>query len=198
MNTTRERSSMVEHELPKLDTGVRFPSLAPIALLFILFIAGCGTAPKYPPAAISAAGAGAHRAYSYGYAVPFKASKDSFAWPVKGVVISSFGSKVDRSRNKGIDILVPEGSDVRASRSGRVVFCDDKFRGFGRTVVVDHGDRYETVYAYNSAILVKVGDMVGRDTVIARSGKTGRAREASLHFEIRREGRSENPLRYLR
>jgi murein DD-endopeptidase MepM/ murein hydrolase activator NlpD len=121
-----------------------------------------------------------------------------FVWPARGEVISCFGSKFDRSKNKGVDIRVDEGTDIRASKSGRVVFCDEKFKGFGKTVIIDHGSRYQTVYAYNSIILVKVGDEVSQNTVIARSGSTGRAKEPSLHFEIRKDGRPEDPLSYLR
>lgn len=124
-------------------------------------------------------------------------SKDNFIWPARGALLSRFGDKFDRSKNKGIDIGLREGSDVSASRAGKVVFCDDKFKGFGKTVILDHGDRYQTVYAYNNSILVKVGDRVAQSTVIARSGKTGRAKEPSLHFEVRKDGDPQNPLYFL-
>ena len=120
------------------------------------------------------------------YAEP-PALNDSFIWPVSGAVIAFFGAKIDNSRNKGIDIRIQEGAVVRASRSGRVVFCDNSFKGFGRTVILDHGDGYQTVYAYNSALLVNPGDTVGKNGVIARVGKTGRAKGPSLHFEVRKE-----------
>jgi len=125
------------------------------------------------------------------------APRDSFVWPVKGGIISAFGSKVDKARNKGIDISSVDGADVRASRSGTVVFCDERLKGFGKTVILDHGDNYQTVYAYNSQILVRVGDMIQRSDVIARVGRTGRAKEPSLHFEIRKNGESRDPFYYL-
>jgi murein DD-endopeptidase MepM/ murein hydrolase activator NlpD len=77
------------------------------------------------------------------------------------------------------------------------VFCDEWLKGFGKTVILDHGDNFQTVYAYNSAILVNIGDVVGQNTVIARVGRGGRAKEPSLHFEIRRSGESQNPFYYL-
>ena len=120
-----------------------------------------------------------------------------FAWPVRGEVISFFGSKFDRSKNKGIDIMCSIDTDVRASHAGKVVFCDDKFKGYGKTVIIDHGNDFQTVYAYNSSILVKVGDAVEQNSVIARSGRSGRAKVPSLHFEIRRSGEGVNPLSYL-
>ncbi|MFA6610362.1 MAG: M23 family metallopeptidase [Candidatus Omnitrophota bacterium] len=137
------------------------------------------------------------KAASYVTRTSASSSKDSFVWPVKGKVISAFGSKVDKTKNKGLDISASEGSDVHASKSGVVVYCDDKLKGFGKTVIIDHGDNYQTVYAYNSEILVNVGDSVKRNDVIARVGKTGRAKTPSLHFEVRKNGESRNPNYYL-
>jgi murein DD-endopeptidase MepM/ murein hydrolase activator NlpD len=124
-------------------------------------------------------------------------ARDSFIWPLKGPVISGFGAKTDQARNKGIDIQSYEGKDIRASRRGTVVFCDDQLKGFGKTVILDHGDNYQTVYAYNSEILVKVGDAVPQNTVIAKVGRTGRAKEPCLHFEIRKDGEPRDPFYYL-
>jgi len=129
--------------------------------------------------------------------IPVSSSKDSFIWPVKGNIISAFGAKVDKTKNKGLDIGAGEGADVRASKSGVVVYCDDKLKGFGKTVILDHGDNYQTVYAYNSEILVNVGDSIRRNDVIAKVGKTGRAKTPSLHFEIRKNGEPRNPNYYL-
>ncbi|MDD5428800.1 MAG: M23 family metallopeptidase [Candidatus Omnitrophica bacterium] len=122
---------------------------------------------------------------------------ESFLWPVRGTLISPFGSTVDKIVNKGIDIKAAEGAGVRASRSGRVVYSDHFLKGFGKTVIIDHGDSYQTVYSYNSDILVKVGDEVAQNTVIAKVGRTGRAKGPSLHFEIRRDGEPQNPFYYL-
>jgi len=130
-------------------------------------------------------------------AIPFTPTRDSFAWPVRGTVISPFGSKFDNTKNKGIDILAEEGRPVRASRAGKVVFCDDDMEGFGKTIILDHGDSFQTVYAYNSQILVTPGAIVKQSDVIAKTGNTGRARQASLHFEIRKGGEPQNPYSYL-
>ena len=124
-------------------------------------------------------------------------TRESFVWPVQGQVISQYGSKVDRIINKGIDIKAEEGQSVRAAKGGRVVYTDSHQKGFGKTVILDHGDRCQTVYSYNSEILVRVGDEVKRGEAIARVGSTGRAKAASLHFEIRRDGEPQNPVNYL-
>lgn len=122
----------------------------------------------------------------------------SFAWPVRGTVVSAFGDREDDIRNKGIDIQAPEGAPVMAAGDGRVVYCDAMMRGFGKTVILDHGNAIQTVYSYNSEILVATGDIVRKGDTIAKAGSTGRARESSLHFEIRKDGEPMNPLAYLK
>jgi len=124
-------------------------------------------------------------------------SKDFFSWPLKGNVVSYYGSKTDKAKNKGIDIRAAEGASVKASRAGKVVFCDEWLKGFGKTIILDHGDSFQTVYAYNSILLVKPGDAVEQNVVIAKVGRGGRAKEPSLHFEIRRNGEPQNPFYYL-
>lgn len=122
---------------------------------------------------------------------------EPFIWPLDGAIISYFGSKIDRTGNKGIDIRAREGSNVKAARTGKVVFCDEWLKGFGKTVILDHGDNFQTVYAYNSMILVNLGDLVEQNKIIAKVGKGGRAKEPCLHFEIRRDGEPQNPFYYL-
>lgn len=124
-------------------------------------------------------------------------SGEGFSWPVSGTVTSLFGMTKDGVRNKGIDIRAGDGASVRAARSGRIVYCDTRHKGFGKTIIIDHGDNYQTVYSYTSEILVKTGDNVRKDEIIARAGQTGRAKEPSLHFEIRRDGEPINPAYYL-
>jgi murein DD-endopeptidase MepM/ murein hydrolase activator NlpD len=124
-------------------------------------------------------------------------ARQAFVWPVRGTVISPYGDKLDRTKNKGMDISAPEGTPVKASKAGKVVFCDEWLKGFGKTVILDHGDSFQTVYAYNSLILVNVGDVVEQNMVIAKVGRGGRAKMSSLHFEIRRDGEPQNPFYYL-
>ena len=168
-----------------------------IALLLLTF-AGCATTSHnvVEPTAVPSLACNTVRA-SLTRNTYFKSAHDSFVWPVRGSIIAAFGSKIGKVRNKGIDIKASEGYRVLASRAGKVVFCDEKFRGFGKTIILDHGDNFETVYAYNSSILVSVGDIVRQNQEIARVGRTGRAREPSLHFEIRKSGQPQNPFSYL-
>jgi Membrane-bound metallopeptidase len=126
-----------------------------------------------------------------------KALRPSFAWPVRGTIISRFGEKVETSVNKGIDISAVQGKAVVAAKAGRIVYCDSYFKGFGQTVIIDHTEGYQTVYSYNSAILVKVGDSVQQNQAIAKVGQSGRAKEPMLHFEIRHNGEPQDPSSYL-
>ena len=125
-----------------------------------------------------------------------KKSLKVFIWPVKGGRISSgFGIRGDQF-HEGLDIAAPKGTLIRSVAAGRVVY-DGYISGYGRTVVVYHGHGMATVYAHNSAHLVKEGQIVKRGDPIARVGNTGKARGHHCHFEVRQNGRPENPLRYL-
>jgi murein DD-endopeptidase MepM/ murein hydrolase activator NlpD len=165
-----------------------------VATIFTtLLLAGCATVPK-GTASVRPTGA---LPLSSLLAGPVFPEKGLFAWPANGRIIAPYGVKIDRVINKGIDIKVGEGSIIRAARAGRVVYCDTRQKGFGKTVIIDHGNGYQTVYAFNSEILVKTGDTVSQNDAIARSGNTGRAAEPSLHFEIRKNGMPQNPIAYL-
>jgi len=123
---------------------------------------------------------------------------ENFIWPVTGKVISHFGSLQNSgSRNKGIDVRTALNSDIMASRSGRVTYCSRFMKGYGKIIILDHSDGYQTIYAYNSLNLVKEGDWINQRQVIAKSGKMGRAVEPSLHFEIRKAHQPKNPFYYL-
>ncbi|MFA5165368.1 MAG: LysM peptidoglycan-binding domain-containing M23 family metallopeptidase [Candidatus Omnitrophota bacterium] len=128
---------------------------------------------------------------------PVQAVHEEFIWPIKGRIIASFGERKGLTPNKGIDISAKEGSDVAASRSGRVIFCEEKVKGFGKTVIIDHGDGMQTVYSHNSEILVKTGQDVSRSQSIAKVGSGGRGSTAYLHFEIRKKHKPQNPVHYL-
>jgi murein DD-endopeptidase MepM/ murein hydrolase activator NlpD len=124
-------------------------------------------------------------------------SKEDFIWPVRGKVISSFGERQGTAPNKGIDIQARAGMPIVAARSGKVIFSEDKLRGYGKTVILDHGDGYNTVYAHNSEILVKIGESVTQAVTIAKMGSTGRSQTPYLHFEIRKGHKPRNPFFYL-
>ncbi|NQT00119.1 MAG: peptidoglycan DD-metalloendopeptidase family protein [Candidatus Omnitrophica bacterium] len=120
-----------------------------------------------------------------------------FIWPVKGKIISYFGMKRDQVKNKGIYIQTKKGIKVYAARSGRVSFCSQELKGYGKAVIIDHLDGYSTVYAQNSNNLVKLNQLVSQGEAIAKAGLSGRARNPELYFEIRKGHKPQNPFFYL-
>lgn len=122
---------------------------------------------------------------------------ERFMWPVRGSVVSYFGSIKNLAKNKGIDIRAREGADIIASRSGKVTFVSDHLKGYGKTIIIDHLDGFQTVYAHNAQNLVNVDQRVKKGMIIAKIGKTGRANSPTLHFEIRKKHKPQNPFYYL-
>lgn len=126
----------------------------------------------------------------------------SFRWPLKGRITSGFGNRRDpfsgkRAFHCGIDISVNEGTPIRASSGGRVIFSGWK-DGYGKVVILRHEGGYITVYAHNSKNRVAVNDRVHAGDTIALSGKTGAVTGAHLHFEIRKYVTPLNPMRFLK
>ncbi len=126
-----------------------------------------------------------------------KASFEDFIWPVRGRVVNGFGQTVNNMVNKGLNIAVYSNSDVVASRKGKVVFYSPQFRGYGKTLIIDHRDGFYTVYARNKEVLVKPGDDVHQGASIAKLDGTSRDRDSYLHFQIRKGHTPQNPNFYL-
>ena len=129
-------------------------------------------------------------------AVPeFADALGTFLWPADGAVSSSFGRR--RSGwHRGIDIRADRGEPILAAAAGVVVASGVEPR-YGRVLKIEHEYGFTTVYAHNDANLVDVGDWVASGQRIASVGRTGRATNYHVHFEIRRDGRVYNPLYML-
>lgn len=124
-------------------------------------------------------------------------------WPVMGRITSSFGEREDPingeegSFHPGIDIAAPFGTSVRAPADGLVVkagFAD----GYGREIVIDHGNGISTVYGHLSGFAVAAGERVRRGQVIGYLGDSGRSTGPHLHYEVRIHDAPVNPHKYLR
>jgi lipoprotein NlpD len=113
-------------------------------------------------------------------------------WPTNGKLMASF---VEGS-NKGIDIAGTPGDPVLAAAPGKVVYSGTGLRGYGKLVIVRHNAEFLSAYAHNSQILVKEGDAVARRQKIAEVGSTD-AESPRLHFEIRRQGKPVDPMKFL-
>lgn len=129
--------------------------------------------------------------------VPLPPTRNSFLWPLEGRVISGFGAKPGGKHNDGINIAVPVGSEVRASQNGVVAYAGNELRGYGNLVLIRHDGGWMTAYAHNDSLLVGKGDVVRRGQVISRSGRSGGVSRPQAHFEIRRDGEPQDPLRLL-
>lgn len=124
----------------------------------------------------------------------FTASRLNWSWPVNGRVISKFS--LSGSVNKGIDIEAKAGTQVKAAEAGSVVYAGGNLRGYGKLVIIKHDDAFLSAYGNNESLLVKEGETVAKGQAIAKVGAND-AKVEMLHFEIRRQGRPEDPIRHL-
>lgn len=122
--------------------------------------------------------------------------------PVRGEVVEKFGKSrhpdfAEEIFRKGINIEAMGRQEVRAIESGTVVFAD-RFSGYGRMIIIDHGQRYHSVYAHLSEILKEVGQEVRRGEPVAVVGDADSSKAARLYFEIRKDGKPVDPLVWLK
>lgn len=118
--------------------------------------------------------------------------KLNFQWPIKGKIVKNF----PQSDNKGIDIAGKLGQAVSATEAGKVVYSGQGLLGYGNLLIIKHNDLYLSAYANNSQLLVAEGHNVKKGQIIALVGQAG-SNQASLHFEIRKNGKPVNPLSLL-
>ena len=112
--------------------------------------------------------------------------------PTSGKVISRFG----RGGNKGVDIAGAFEQPIRAAARGRVVYAGSGLVGYGKLIIVKHDNRLLSAYAHNERLRVSEGDEVEGGQHIADMGRSGHGR-VMLHFEIRRDGKPVDPVRFL-
>jgi murein DD-endopeptidase MepM/ murein hydrolase activator NlpD len=121
----------------------------------------------------------------------------SFRWPVRGRIISGFGSKPNGEKNDGINLAVPEGTSVKAVEAGTVIYAGNELAGYGNLVLIRHADGWVSAYAHNKDIMVKRGDTIRRGQIVAHAGMTGSVTAPQVHFELRKGAKPVNPLDYL-
>ena len=123
---------------------------------------------------------------------PDVVTEPGWLWPANGKLLASF----NEATNKGLDIGGKAGDPVIAVGDGKVVYSGTGLRGYGQLVIVKHNAELLSAYAHNSKILVKEGQSVSRGQKIAEMGNTD-ADQVMLHFEVRRQGKPVDPLKYL-
>jgi septal ring factor EnvC (AmiA/AmiB activator) len=132
----------------------------------------------------------------------FDRMRGKLEWPVRGEIKGEFGktrhpefsAEVFR---KGIDIEAPIGEEIKAVERGKVVFAD-RFSGYGKMMILEHGDRYFSIYAHLSEILKKSGEIVNRGEILGLVGDSDSLAGARLYFEMRKDGKSIDPLPWFR
>jgi murein DD-endopeptidase MepM/ murein hydrolase activator NlpD len=122
-------------------------------------------------------------------------------WPAKGWRSRGFGMKFDpftgyKRMHRGIDIANQRGTSIIATADGKVVRASTA-GGLGKMVVIDHGYGLETRYAHLSQYKVKVGQRIKRGDVVGLMGSTGYSTGPHLHYEVRRNGKAINPIKYI-
>ena len=120
--------------------------------------------------------------------VPYRSS--SYGWrhdPILGI----------RAFHSGLDFSAATGEPIKATASG-IVTASGIAPDYGKFIKINHGDGLETRYAHASKLLVKEGDIVSKEQIIALVGSTGRSTGPHLHYEIRLRGQSLDPRQYIK
>jgi murein hydrolase activator len=130
---------------------------------------------------------------------PFATLKGKLHWPTGGKLLVSYGSrrKIGKLRWRGVMIGAGKGDEVKAISHGRVAFAD-WLRGYGMVIIIDHGDGYMSLYGRNQSLYKETGDWVEAGETIATVGDSGGAERSGLYFEIRKNGKPTDPVRWCR
>ncbi len=135
--------------------------------------------------------------------VEYKGS-GQFAWPFPGYssISSGYGYRThpisgDRKFHSGVDLAGPYGKAIVAAEDGKVITAGWNSGGYGNYVIISHGGGITTLYGHNSSLTVSAGQKVKRGQTIARCGSTGRSTGNHLHFEVRKNGSTRNPMNYI-
>ena len=134
--------------------------------------------------------------------IGFGALKGRLPWPTEGRIVTGFGAQVHprfgtRTFRNGVDIEAPVGRDVLAVHAGHVIYTG-WFKGYGNLIIVDHGNEYYTLYAHVADIEAKEGEDVRQGQRIGTVGDTGSLAGPRLYFEVRYQGKPQDPEQWLR
>jgi septal ring factor EnvC (AmiA/AmiB activator) len=131
----------------------------------------------------------------------FGGLRGKLPFPVQGRILSTFGKNENPKFNtftlqKGVEIEAPLGAEIRAIHGGRVLYSD-WFKGYGKIMIIDHGEGFYTLSGHVSSLMRQVGEDVRSGDVVALVGDTGSLRGSCLYFEIRHRGKPLDPLEWL-
>lgn len=129
---------------------------------------------------------------------PFASRRGQLGRPLAGTALAAFGGRLPDGRpSDGLLIAGTAGAEVRAVAPGRVAYSD-WLKGYGLLTIIDHGDGWMSLYAFNDALLKDVGDWVRSGEPLATVGSSGGQGRPALYFELRRNGQPQDPKPWLR
>jgi len=133
--------------------------------------------------------------------IVIKGGTGKFIWPLQGRITSRYGYRrspfsARRQFHTGVDIANSYGSPIKAADGGQVIFAG-WWGGYGKAVIIDHGKGFSTVYGHMSRIYVQQDEQVSQGQVIGLVGSTGYSTGPHLHFEVRKNGETQDPLKWL-
>jgi murein DD-endopeptidase MepM/ murein hydrolase activator NlpD len=122
-----------------------------------------------------------------------------FLWPVRGRLIQNFGERKKSGKSDGIRIAAKEGTAIKATEDGTVIYSGNEFASYGNLVIIKHDGNLHTSYAHQKHMLVKKGQPVKKGQIIGYVGSTGGGgvREPHLYFSIHNNKNPVNPVNYL-
>ena len=125
-------------------------------------------------------------------------SKEIFIWPVQGSIIAYFGKQKGGRKNDGINIISVKGNPVRAAMSGKVIYRGNELLAWGNLIIIKHENNWTTAYAHLDKLLVKKGEIIKTGDIIASVGATGNVDKSQLHFQIRKNSKPFDPIKFLK
>ncbi|AHE62597.1 peptidoglycan DD-metalloendopeptidase family protein [Borrelia parkeri] len=128
---------------------------------------------------------------------------ETFLFPTQGIITSGYGYRPDPftkiiSFHNGIDIANVANTPIFATKEGIVVTAGFSVGGYGKYIIISHNNGFQTLYAHLGSFAVRVGQRVSRGQIIGRMGSTGYSTGNHLHFTIFKDGKTGNPMKYLR
>lgn len=125
-------------------------------------------------------------------------SSSKFSWPVRGKILSAFGTKPNGLVNDGINIAASRGTTVKAAENGVVAYAGNEVKGMGNLIIIQHSGGWMTVYAHLDSMSLRRGARVSVGQKIGTVGASGKVDRPQLHFEIRKGTKAYNPAQYLK
>ncbi|ARN84694.1 LysM peptidoglycan-binding domain-containing M23 family metallopeptidase [Candidatus Nucleicultrix amoebiphila] len=124
----------------------------------------------------------------------------NFSWPLEstGSILIQFNQSTEGAKNDGINIKASRGTKILAIEDGVIEYSANEVRGFGNIILINHGGGWKSAYCHADKVLIKQGDRVTKGQTIATVGSSGFVNTPQLHFELRKNAKPHDPLKYLK